>query len=191
LKITSESALIIVDVQVDFCPGGALPVPDGNQVVPVINRYVERFEKAGALVVATRDWHPREHVSFKTRGGMWPEHCVQNTYGARFHPDLILPDGVVVVSKGYKPGREAYSGFEGTDLENILRNRGVKVLYVGGLATDYCVKNTVLDGIRRGFKVFLLVDAIKGVDVVEGDSQKAIEEMISAGAEKVTVSNLE
>ncbi|MGQ9781415.1 MAG: bifunctional nicotinamidase/pyrazinamidase [Nitrososphaeria archaeon] len=191
MEISNESALIIVDVQRDFCPGGALPVREGDQIVSTVNKYIEKFKKAGLLVVATRDWHPKDHVSFKTRGGIWPEHCVQDTLGAQFHPGLILPEDAVIISKADKPDKEAYSGFQGTDLDDVLKRKGVKVLYVGGLATDYCVKNTVLDGRRKGYRVYLLIDAVKGVDLTPGDSQKAIMEMISAGAEETTISDLE
>ncbi|RJS80719.1 bifunctional nicotinamidase/pyrazinamidase, partial [Candidatus Bathyarchaeota archaeon] len=183
-------ALIIVDVQRDFCQGGALAVPNGDEVVPVLNEYIEKFKSAGAAVIATRDWHPRNHVSFRSRGGPWPEHCVQNTAGAEFHPRLNLPSDVIVVSKGTEPDKEAYSGFEGTDLESKLRELGVSKIFVGGLATDYCVKHTVLDGLKRGFEVYLLEDAVRGVDVQKGDSEKAIEEMVKKGAKRLRLEDL-
>jgi nicotinamidase/pyrazinamidase len=185
-----EDALIIVDVQIDFCPGGALPVPEGDAVVPVLNRYIERFSEAGALIVATRDWHPPNHTSFKAYGGIWPVHCVQGTRGAEFHPDLKLPEGTKVVSKATDPLKEAYSGFDGTGLGEELKALGVKRVFVGGLATDYCVKSTVLDALKLGFKTVLLGDAIRGVDVKPGDSERAIREMLESGAEKITLSDL-
>ncbi|MEM1601950.1 MAG: nicotinamidase [Candidatus Bathyarchaeia archaeon] len=185
-----EDALIIVDVQVDFCPGGALPVPRGDEVVPVLNEYIRRFRAAGALIVATRDWHPPNHVSFKNYGGLWPPHCVQGTEGAKFHPDLNLPDDVIVVSKATDPSREAYSGFEGTDLEERLRRAGVRRVFVGGLATEYCVKSTVLDALRYGFETFLLEDAVRGIDATPGDVEKAIKEMLERGAKKLRLQDI-
>lgn len=190
LVITPDTALIIVDVQKDFCPGGALAVPQGDQVVPVLNQYIQRFREAGSPIYATRDWHPPNHCSFQAQGGPWPPHCVQGSDGAQFHMGLGLPPDVVVISKGTDPQREAYSGFQGTDLEERLRKQGVRRLWVGGLATDYCVKSTVLDGLQKGFEVVLLEDAVRGVDVQPGDSQRAIEEMVRAGAQRGTLSDL-
>jgi len=186
-----EDALIIVDVQKDFCSGGALPVPEGEKVVPVLNRYIEKFSKAGALIVATRDWHPPNHVSFKSHGGAWPPHCIQGTPGAEFHPDLNLPAKVKIISKASSPDKEAYSGFDGTDLEEKLRNAGIRRVFVGGLATDYCVKSTVLDALKLGFETILLLDAIRGVDVKPGDSEKAINEMLRKGAKGASLSDFE
>ncbi|MGD0330768.1 MAG: bifunctional nicotinamidase/pyrazinamidase [Nitrososphaeria archaeon] len=180
-----NSALIVTDIQNDFCPGGALPVSEGDKIIPTVNRYIERFEKANSLVIASRDWHPKNHISFKSRGGIWPEHCVQNTKGAEFHPNLRLPKKVQVISKADNPDKEAYSVFQGTGLDALLRKNAIKELFVAGLTTDYCVKNTVIDGLAMGYKVYLLVDAIKGVEVNPGDSQRAIEEMISKGAIKI------
>jgi nicotinamidase/pyrazinamidase len=187
--ILSDAALIIVDVQNDFCPGGALPVTDGDKVVPILNVYIKRFREAGAPVFATRDWHPNDHSSFKENGGIWPPHCVQGTSGAQFHPGLDISVGVEIVSKGTSPMDEAYSGFQGTDLASELKKKGIKTLYIGGLATDYCVKHTVLDAAKEGFLVFFLEDGSKGVEVNPGDSKKAIDDMISAGANKVVFSN--
>lgn len=180
-----RKALIIVDVQNDFCPGGALAVPAGDEVIAPLNRWAERFTTEGWPVFATRDWHPADHVSFRARGGPWPAHCVQGTPGASWHPDLRLPPGTVVISKGDHPDREAYSGFEGTDLERRLRELGVTQVYVGGLATDYCVKNTVLDAVRRGFATYFLTDACRGVNVQPGDADRAIAEMEAAGARPI------
>jgi len=186
-----KDALIIVDVQRDFCSGGALPVPDGEKIIPTLNKYIEKFSKAGALIVATRDWHPPNHMSFKDYGGVWPTHCVQGTLGAEFHPDLRLPREVKIVSKATSADKEAYSGFDGTNLERELKDAGIKRVFVGGLATDYCVKSTVLDALRLGFETILLIDAIKGVDVNPGDSERAIEEMIKRGAKKASLNDLE
>ena len=183
-SIDKKSALIVVDVQRDFCPGGALPVPEGDRVIPVLNKYVEKFERVGAPIYATRDWHPPNHASFKARGGIWPPHCVQNTEGAEFHPDLALPKGTKIISKAMDPEREAYSGFEGTRLEEELKRRGIERVFVGGLATDYCVKNTVMDALKLEFETILLEDAIRGVDVKPGDSERAVGEMVKKGARK-------
>jgi len=186
-EIRRKDALIIVDVQRDFCPGGTLPVPNGDAVVPVLNEYVRIFRKAGAPIYATRDWHPPDHMSFKENGGIWPTHCVQNTEGAEFHPDLNLLKQTVVVSKAADPEREAYSGFDGTDLREKLNSKGVTRVFVGGLATDYCVKSTVLDAVKLGFETVLLKDAVRGVDLNPGDSEKAVKEMMIAGAKKATL----
>lgn len=186
-----EDALIIVDVQVDFCPGGALPVPEGDKIIPVLNEYIRRFNTAGALIVATRDWHPPNHKSFREYGGLWPPHCVQGTRGAEFHPELRLPEGALIISKATDPEEEAYSGFEGTDLNEMLRRAGVKRVFVGGLATEYCVKSTVLDALKYGFEVFLLEDAVKGIDVNPGDVERAIKEMLNKGVRKLTLSDME
>jgi len=190
VSITSDSALIVVDVQVDFCPGGALPVPDGDKIIPFINRYIKMFKENNLPIIATRDWHPPNHISFKPYGGIWPIHCVQNTPGAAFHPKLKLPNNTIVISKATEPNKEAYSGFEGTDLSNILKSKGIKRLFIGGLATDYCVKNTVLDALKLGFQVFLLLDGTKGVNVNPDDSKKAIEEMIRKGAIAIKINNI-
>lgn len=189
-KVDESDALIIVDVQVDFCPRGRLPVPHGDRIIPVLNRYIEFFELVRAGVFATRDWHPPNHISFEERGGPWPPHCVQDSDGARFHPDLRLPEDLIVISKATDQERESYSGFDGTELDADLRKTGVRRVFVGGLATDYCVKNTVLDGLRLGFEVVLLVDATKGIDRVSGDSERAIREMINKGAKTATFSEL-
>ena len=190
LRIGEDDALIIVDVQRDFCPGGALPVPDGDRVVPVLNEYIHRFREAGAYIYATRDWHPPNHKSFREYGGIWPVHCVQGSVGAEFHPDLKLPGDVIVISKATDPNREAYSGFEGTNLLEDLRDKGVRRVFIGGLATDYCVKSTVLDALRYGFETYLLVDAIRGVDLNPGDSERAIREMVNEGAKEITLSDI-
>lgn len=188
--ITKDSALIIVDVQNDFCPGGALPVPQGDLVVPVLNEYIRLFSSNGARIYATRDWHPPNHCSFKTQGGPWPVHCVQNSKGAEFHPKLTLSRDVKIVSKATDPKLDAYSAFEGTDLAASLKRQGIRKLFIGGLATDYCVKSAVMDGIKAGFRVTFLADASRGVNLNAGDSDKAISEMIAAGAEKATLADL-
>ncbi len=184
--MSRKPALLVVDVQNDFCPGGALGVPDGDAILPRVNRTIELFARRGLPVLATRDWHPKVTKHFKEYGGAWPAHCVQGTKGARFHPDLRLPKGAVILSKGMDPEQDSYSGFQalnsaGRDLESVIRDLGVDELYICGLATDYCVRATALDATRRGLRPRVLGDAIKGVDVKPGDSDAAIREMRAAG----------
>ncbi len=175
-------ALIVVDVQNDFCPGGALAVPQGDEVVAPLNRLIKEFLDSGDLVVKSRDWHPRQTKHFAEFGGTWPVHCVQNTRGAEFHRDLMDDPRIEIISKGMGD-EDSYSAFDGTDLAKLLRERGVEEVWVGGLATDYCVKNTVLDARREGFDVKVISDAMRPVEVNAGDGQRAIAEMQSAGAE--------
>jgi nicotinamidase/pyrazinamidase len=190
-----NAALIVVDMQNDFCENGSLPVKDGGMVVPVLNRYIELFKDAGLLVFATRDWHPEKTIHFAKYGGKWPVHCVQGTKGAEFHKDLKLPKDAVIITTGDRPDDDGYSGIQGKDpsgrlLSQALKDSGIGHIYVGGLATDYCVKETVLDGLRAGFKVTVLGDAIKGVDVKKGDSAGAMEEMIEKGADVITLKDI-
>ncbi len=189
VAIDKHTALVVVDLQNDFCPGGALPVKEGDKVIPVLNRYIEIFKTAGAPILFTRDWHPPDHSSFKDQGGPWSIHCVQNSFGARFHPDLQIPPEAEIISKADKKD-EAYSFFKGTNLGGKLHERGIKRLVVGGLATDYCVKETVLDGLKHGFEVFHLDDASRGVNVNPDDSEKALKEMVARGAKRITVHDL-
>jgi nicotinamidase/pyrazinamidase len=187
-QVEPDSALLLVDVQNDFCPGGALAVPEGDQVVPVLNAWTRAFLAAGRPVFASRDWHPANSVHFVTGGGPWPPHCVQGTPGADFHPGLAVPPEVVVLSKGMDPAESGgYSAFEAIDAEGRtlaerLRQAGVRRLYVGGLATDYCVRASVLDALRAGLAVTVIGDGVRGVDVTPGDSARALEEMKVAGA---------
>lgn len=185
-QIDKHTAMVVVDVQRDFCPGGALAVAEGDKIVAVLNRYIEKFQDAKAPIILTRDWHPPDHSSFKAEGGPWPPHCVQNSDGAKFHPDLIITPEAEIVSKADKKD-EAYSFFKGTDLAEKLKERGIKTLLVGGLATDYCVKETILDGLKHGFQVYHLDDASKGVNVKPDDSERALKEMVSKGAKRITV----
>lgn len=189
IPIGKHTALVIVDVQKDFCPGGALAVKDGDRVVPVLNKYIKKFAEAGAPTIFTRDWHPTDHSSFNSQGGPWPPHCVQNTDGAMFHPALFIPPAGEIVSKADKKD-EAYSFFKGTDLPQQLHKRGIRVLLVGGLATDYCVKETVLDGLKAGFEIYHLDDASCGVNVDLGDSERALNEMVAGGAKRIKISDL-
>jgi len=183
IRLTVKDALIVVDMQRDFMPGGALPVQEGDKIVPRLNQYIRLFFERGLPVFFTRDWHPPDHISFKDQGGVWPPHCVQDTEGAKFHPDLYIPpDNRFIISKGTSRDFDAYSGFQGTMLDQLLKERGIRRVFVGGVATDYCVKNTVLGAINLGYEAFLLLDGIKGVDVKQGDSERAIEDMLGAGA---------
>ncbi len=190
LKPAEGDALIIVDVQNDFLPGGNLGVPDGDAVLPVMNRYLELFRRAGLPVYATRDWHPEGHCSFKAQGGPWPPHCVAESEGAAFARELKIGEDVDVISKATTVEKDAYSGFEGTDLAERLRKQKVNRLFIGGLATDYCVLNTVKDALREGFQVLLLEDGIRGVEVNAGDSEKAIEEMHALGARSIRLEDV-
>lgn len=174
-------ALIVVDVQNDFCPGGALAVAAGDEVVAPLNKLIQEFLERGEPVFKSRDWHPEKTKHFSAYGGTWPVHCVQNTKGAEFHPQLIDDIHIRTVSKGMGD-EDSYSAFDGTDLALQLRRLGVEEVWVGGLATDYCVKNTVLDALKEGFQVKALEDAMRAVDVNPGDGEKAIEEMRAAGA---------
>jgi nicotinamidase/pyrazinamidase len=175
-------ALVIVDVQADFLSGGALAVRGGERVIAPLNHCIERFVARGLPVLATRDWHPADHCSFVAQGGPWPPHCVAGTPGAAFPAALRLPPAPLIVSKGTAADHEAYSGFAGTGLESQLRAAGVRRLFVGGLATDYCVLNTVLDARALGFDVVVLDDAIAAVDAEPGDGERALERMRAAGA---------
>jgi nicotinamidase/pyrazinamidase len=190
-KVSSKTALIIVDVQNDFCPGGALAVPEGDRVVPILNKYIQIFQTHDAPIVATRDWHPLNHSSFKPFGGIWPPHCIQDSPGAEFRSDLNLPNTSKLVSKGTDTKLEAYSGFQHTDLIEWLRARKIETVFVGGLATDYCVKNTVLDALKAGFKTIYLADASRGVNVKPGDGEQAEQEMQQAGATRVILDEIE
>ena len=183
IELRDSDALIIVDCQNDFMPGiGSLPVPQGEEIIPELNKWIKEFSRRGLVIVATRDWHPREHASFKAVGGAWPEHCVQGSFGAKFPEGLRLPTNVIVISKGTDPQKDAYSGFDGTDLDKILKLKGIKRLFVGGLATDYCVRATVLDALKLDFQVYVILNAIRGVDVRPGDSRRALAEMENRGA---------
>lgn len=173
-------ALIVVDVQVDFLPGGALAVPESDRIVPVLNRYIELFHAQGLPLVFTRDWHPADHCSFATQGGVWPVHCVAGTHGADFASNLVIPAQAMVMSKATLAEAEAYSGFQGTTLEAWLRSHGSRRLFIGGLATEYCVLETVQDALRDGFAVLLLEDAMCAVTAEGG--RLARQAMIDAGA---------
>jgi nicotinamidase/pyrazinamidase len=175
-----KSALIVVDIQRDFCPGGSIPVEESDEIVGPTNSLISEFERQGLPIFLTRDWHPADHRSFRSRGGIWPSHCVKNSSGAEFHPSLRIPRGLKIVDKATESNTEAYSAFQGTDLAAMLRRNGTKKLYLAGLATDYCVKETVMDGLSNGFAIDVVTDAVKGVD--PEDSMSALRDMSAKGA---------
>ena len=183
--MASSKALIVVDVQNDFCPGGSFAVAQGDEVVAPLNKLMKEFLDRGEPVYKTRDWHPEKTKHFAIYGGTWPIHCVQNTRGAEFHSDLLDDPRITVISKGFDERADGYSGFDGTQLAQLLRDEEVKEIWVGGLATDYCVKETVIDGVHNGFKVKALADAMRAVNVKTDDGKKAIDLMKEAGAEIV------
>jgi nicotinamidase/pyrazinamidase len=188
MSTQSKQALIVVDVQNDFCPGGALAVADGDEVVAPLNAVIDEFLERGDPVFKSRDWHPPKTKHFQAYGGTWPIHCVQNTKGAEFHPQLRDDPRIRVISKGLGD-TDCYSAFDETDLASHLHEQGVEELVVGGLATDYCVKATVLAGLNEGFKVKALKNAMRAVDVNPGDGERAIQEMKAAGAQIVNGDN--
>jgi nicotinamidase/pyrazinamidase len=178
-----RSALILVDIQNDFCPGGALAVQEGDKVVDVVNNLMPVFP----LVIATQDWHPANHISFKEQGGIWPPHCIENTCGAELHPELNQKEIDLYFHKAFNAYEDSYSGFDGVDTEgnsllDVLNGKSIRTLYITGLATDYCVKETALDGVKKGFEVYLVTDAIRAVNVTEGDGEKALQELKRSGA---------
>jgi nicotinamidase/pyrazinamidase len=185
IQLQVGDALIAVDVQNDFLPGGSLPVPQGDAVVPAMNRYLAAFDARALPVFATRDWHPSNHCSFKAQGGIWPAHCVAATRGAEFASGLALPATAVIISKATMPEGDSYSGFGNTELAARLRACRVTRLFIGGLATDYCVLNTARDALAEGFEVLLLADAIRAVDVKPGDGARAQREMQQLGARSI------
>lgn len=181
------SALILVDIQNDFCPNGALAVTEGDLIVPIVNRLISRFP----LVISTQDWHPANHISFTAQGGPWPPHCVQGTTGAELHPDLQTDTIALYFRKASSPDKDDYSEFSGKDeqgrsLDEVLKGYGVKKIYVVGLATDYCVLETVLDGLKYGYEVYAVTDAMRAVNVNPDDGEKALYKMVSSGAHLVT-----
>jgi len=190
IAFTPEDALLIIDMQRDFLPGGALGVPQGDEVLAPVNRLLRLFSKQGLPVYASRDWHPENHCSFAARGGPWPPHCVAGTPGAAFPNQLDLPAGAIVVSKADTADLDAYSAFNGTHLAAQLRERGVRRVVVCGLATDYCVLNTVIDARENGFEVLVVPEAMRAVDVAPGDGERALARMTGLGAEPVALDEL-
>ena len=185
MNTEKKKALIVVDVQNDFCPGGSLAVANGDKVVAPLNKLMNEFLDRDEPVFKTRDWHPARTKHFKAYGGTWPVHCVQETRGAEFHPELLDDPRITIISKGADERADGYSGFDGTELARLLREEKVEEVWVGGLATDYCVKQTVLDARREGFAVKALADAMLPVNEEPKDGAEAIDEMREAGAEIV------
>lgn len=190
-----KKALLVVDVQNDFCPGGALGVPEGDKIIPNINKYLKILSQKKLPIFVSRDWHPVRTKHFRDFGGRWPVHCIQNTKGAAFHPKLKLPKGIILLYKGMDPEKDSYSVFHAEDASGVsfpalLKLYGIKEIYIAGMATDYCVRFSTLDALKQGFKVQVLIDAIKGVDLKPADSENAIKEMAKRGAKKVTLKNL-
>lgn len=183
----SGDALLIIDVQNDFLPRGNLGMPHGCEVIPRLNNYLRIFITHHLPIYATRDWHPPKHCSFHSQGGNWPSHCVAGTFGAKFAATLQLPDSTIVVSKATMPKKDAYSGFQHTNLDASLRLAGIQRLLIGGLATDYCVLNTVRDALDLGYHVYLLIDAIRAIDAQPGDGLRALNEMKNLGAQFITL----
>ncbi len=178
-----HDALLVVDPQIDFFPGGALPVADGAAILPIVNRAMQVFSNAGLPIFVTRDWHPADHCSFTAQGGPWPEHCVKGTAGAELHPDLELPPIFSVVQKATTSEREAYSDFEGTGLDEVLRTQGVERVVVCGLALEYCVRAACLDAVKAGLDAVLLVDGTRPVEVQPGDGDRTLDELRAGGVE--------
>jgi nicotinamidase/pyrazinamidase len=187
LGLERSDALLLVDLQQDFMPGGALPVPDADAIIPNVNAYITAFAMRHLPIFLTRDWHPENHCSFVAAGGRWPPHCVAGTPGAKWAGGLNVVPGARILSKGTDPAVEAYSGFAGTPLLVLLRDLGVRRLFVAGVATDYCVHDTVIDARAQGYRVVLLADAIRGVDAEPEDVAEAIADMVAHGATLVQV----
>lgn len=191
----AKKALLVVDVQNDFCPAGALSIPEGDKIVPKINKYLKIFSKKKLPTFATRDWHPVRTKHFKDFGGAWPVHCIQNTKGSAFHADLKLPKDVIFLYKGMDPEKDSYSAFQAEDSSGLsllawLKRLDVKEIYIAGLATDYCVKFSSFDALRLGFKVKILIDAIKGVNLKPKDSEEALKQIIKKGAKKADLTKV-
>lgn len=179
LKITSDDALLIVDVQNDFCPGGALAVEEGDQIIPVINEWIRHFADHGSPVFSSRDWHPAHHLSFGKEGGQWPRHCLQDTKGAAFHHDLELPKSATIVTKGVRFDQDQNSAFDQTGLEVHMQRKGIRRLFIAGLALDVCVLATAMDARKHGFETVLILDATRPVKASSG--HKALSTMRAAG----------
>jgi nicotinamidase-related amidase len=183
--------LVVVDVQHDFLPGGALGVSDGDRIIPPLNRVIDRFLQAGLPIFFSRDWHPPDHCSFREQGGPWPPHCIRGTWGAAFAENLHVPDGAVIISKGTQKDEEQYSTLfghdaEGRTLARRLEDLPVRRVFIGGLATDYCVLNTVRDAAKMGFRLWVMTDAVAAVDIQPGDGARALDEMVRNGAVLIT-----
>ncbi len=190
LNIGSNDALIVVDVQNDFCPGGTAAVEDGDAVARKMSDVALNFRSRDGRVFATQDWHPTNHKSFAENGGIWPAHCVRGSQGADFHKDLKLPIGSSIIRKGEEVETDAYSGFEGTSLGSHLDRLGVKRVFVGGLSTEYAVQHTVYDALQKGYNAFVITDAVSAVNANPDDDQRALDSMLASGAKPVTTDEL-
>lgn len=184
-------ALIVVDVQNDFLPGGALAVPEGNDIISPLNGVIKKFRKENLPLFFTRDWHPQNHSSFLEHGGSWPAHCVKDTKGAAFASSINVPEGSVIISKASEADIDEYSGLSGFDgdgnrLDEILKRENIRRVVTGGLATDYCVLNTVLDALDLGCEVYVLTDAVRAVNVKPDDGSRALQDMAERGARFLT-----
>lgn len=187
-----KKALLVVDIQNDFLPGGALGIPEGDKIIPALNKYIRIFSKKKLSIFISRDWHPIRTRHFHDFGGPWPVHCIYNSKGAQFHPRFKFPKDAILLYKGMDPEKDSYSVFhaeneKGMSFDNLLGISGIKEIYIGGLATDYCVRFTVRDALKRGFRVKLLTDAIKGVNLKPHDSENAVREMLKAGAKQTNL----
>jgi nicotinamidase/pyrazinamidase len=181
-KLAAGDALIFVDVQNDFLPGGSLAVPAGNEIIPILNRYIALFHAYRLAIFATRDWHPPDHCSFIEQGGQWPPHCIEASPGAAFPASLEFPCDIHIISKGTTREKDAYSGFADTSLNALLRSSGIRRVFIGGLATEYCVLNTVKDALQLGYATFILTDAVRAINSSSDDGLHALEEMEHLGA---------
>jgi len=190
IELGKGDVLLVIDVQNDFLPGGSLAVPEGDQVIPVLNGYIDQFIKRQLPVFATRDWHPSNHCSFIQQGGTWPEHCIADSKGAEFAAGLHLPASTYIISKGTEVEQDGYSGFANRTFKEQLDNAGARRLFIGGLATDYCVLNTVRDALGYHYKVLLLTDAIRAVNVQPQDGENAINEMLQKGTIPITLTRI-
>lgn len=186
IQLSQRDALIVVDPQNDFCPGGSLAVPEGDQIFGAVNATIRKFQH----VLATQDWHPPEHKYFQAFGGPWPYHCLAGSIGAEFHANLDASRIQETIQKGTDPDLDGYSGFAGTDLAERLRRRGVQRVFVCGLATDYCVKATAIEAVENGFETYVLTDAIRPVEIEPGDGDRALQAMAEAGAHLITSDGL-
>ena len=180
-EFRTGDALLLIDVQRDFCPGGRLAVGGGDEVVPVLNRWIEAAERHDAPIYASRDWHPADHSSFEQHGGPWPTHCVQGSDGAAFHPGLDIPDRARIITKGSLPETDQYSAFDRTGLGAEMRRAGVERVWLGGLALEVCVRASALDAVKEGFESHLIRDACRAIDATPGDGDRAIRELRDAG----------
>lgn len=187
IELAKGDDLLVIDIQNDFLPGGSLAVPEGDQVIPVLNGYIDRFINHQLPVFATRDWHPANHCSFIQQGGPWPEHCIADSKGAEFAAGLHLPVSAYVISTGTGVEQDGYSGFENPALKEQLENAGARRLFIGGLATDYCVLNTVREALNYHYRVLLLTDALRAVNIHRQDGENAINEMLQNGVIPITL----